>query len=461
MENVQKDTNFGNLISSVYQTHCLLQENAIKAVNFNLTVRNWLVGCYIVEYEQNGEDRAKYGTSLLSEMAKELKIKGITGLQLRMLRHCRMFYLTYPQIRQSVIAELERLAYEQNVVLQNDVFSIRQSVIAEFQQADNQTLEINQTVSGKLTPIRRSATAKFQITDNQDVAIRQTVSGELQNTDNQKTTIQQSLTAELQKVESQFQRIFQTASDETENEYPLSGYKLLSRLSFTHFVELLRVDDNLHRLFYEVEAIKNNWSVRELARAIDTSLALRTTLSTDKEAIIRKIKNLKPTNAAEVIRNPIVMEFLGIPEKAEYSESDLETAILNHLQKFLIELGTGFCFEARQKRITFDNEHYRIDLVFYHRVLKSHVLIDLKIGKFDHADAGQMNVYLNYFRENEMSEGDNPPIGLILCGNKNEALARYATTGIDNQMFVSQYMLKLPDQKLLENFILNEMNRHK
>lgn len=424
MELQEKDTNFGNLISNVYQTHCLLQENAVKAVNFNLTVRNWLVGCYIVEYEQNGKDRAKYGTSLLSEMAKQMKAKNVKGLDLRTLRTCRTFYSLYPQLRETVFPELERLIFEHSATLPTTAISIRGAVPPELQTSNNQENKANQSATNELLPIRGS------------------------------------VPPELQKVEIQFQKIFQTVSDTAENAYSLSSYQLLSRLSFTHFVELLRVDDNLHRLFYEVETIKNNWSVRELARAIDTSLALRTTLSTDKEAIIRKIKNLKPTNAAEVIRNPIVMEFLNIPEKAEYSESDLETAILNHLQKFLIELGSGFCFEARQKRITFDNEHYRIDLVFYHRILKTHVLIDLKIGKFDHADAGQMNVYLNYFRENEMSEGDNPPIGLILCGNKNAALARYATTGIDNQMFVSQYMLKLPDQKLLENFILNEMNRH-
>ena len=384
----KNNNDFDKLINSVYQTHYLLQENAVKAINFNLTVRNWLVGRYIVEYEQNGKDRAQYGANLLNEMAKQIREKEIKGLDSRTLRACRTFYNLYPQIRQSVIAELERLTFEHNV--ENPIW-------------------------GSLTP-------KFQQSDCQEI------------------TIWGSLTPELE-----------------EDNYPLSSYQLLSRLSFTHFIELIRVEDNLHRLFYEVEAIKNNWSVRELARAIDTSLALRTSLSTNKEAIIKKIKNLKPTSTAEIMRNPVVLEFLELGEKSEYSETDLETAMLNHLQKFLIELGTGFCFEARQKRITFDNEHSRIDLVFYHRVLKSHILIDLKIGKFDHADAGQMNVYLNYYKENEMSEGDNPPVGLILCGNKNEALARYTTTGIDDQMFVSQYMLKLPDKKLLESFIRNEI----
>jgi len=425
---------FDKLISSVYQTHNLLQENAVKAINFNLTVRNWLVGCYIVEYEQNGKDRAQYGASLLNEMAKEMKIRQIKGLDSRTLRICRTFYLYYPQIRQTVSAELERLIFEHNV-LPSNVIPIWGTVSPKLQDIDNQDIAIHQTVSSELFPIRGTLSPELQNNDNQIDIIQQTVSVEFQS-------IWRSATAELE-----------------ENNYPLSAYQLLSRLSFSHFIELIRVEDNLHRLFYEVEAIKNNWSVRELARAIDTSLALRTTLSTDKEAIIRKINNLRPTSIAEIMRNPITLEFLELEEKSQYSETDLETAILNHLQKFLIELGTGFCFEARQKRITFDNEHYRIDLVFYHRILKSHVLIDLKIGKFDHADAGQMNVYLNYYKENEMHEGDNPPVGLILCGNKNEALARYATTGIDNQMFVSQYMLKLPDKKLLEDFIINEMKK--
>jgi predicted nuclease of restriction endonuclease-like (RecB) superfamily len=246
-------------------------------------------------------------------------------------------------------------------------------------------------------------------------------------------------------------------SVELDDNLELSPELLLSRLSYSHFIELIRFDDPLERLFYEVETIKNNWSVRELERAINTALYVRTGLSKNKEAIISKFKNQKPTQSIDVIRDPYFLEFLGLEERSEYSESELELAILDHLQKFLIELGTGFCFEARQKRITFDNTHYRIDLVFYHRILKSHILIDLKIGKFDHADAGQMNVYLNYYKDNEMSDGDNLPIGLILCGSKGEALAKYATSGMDNQLFVSKYLVQLPDKKVLENFIKKEI----
>jgi len=370
--------NFNQLIDNVYQTHCQLQLNAKKVVNINLTIRNWLVGCYIVEFEQNGEDRAKYGTNLIGELASKLRAKGLKGFSVSALKNHRTFYLLYPQIGQSVISFLK---------------------------------------DGK----------------------SQSTTGELQK--RLPLSIRRSATPELQE------------------EYPILSETLLSQLSFTHFIELIKFDDPLERLFYEVETIKNNWSVRELERAINTVLYVRTGLSKNKEAIIRKFKNQKPAQSIDVIRDPYFLEFLGLEERSEYSESELEQAILDHLQKFLIELGTGFCFEARQKRITFDNTHYRIDLVFYHRILKSHILIDLKIGKFDHADAGQMNVYLNYYKDIEMSDGDNPPIGIILCGSKGEALAKYATSGIDNQLFVSKYLVQLPDKKVLENFIKEELNK--
>jgi predicted nuclease of restriction endonuclease-like (RecB) superfamily len=383
---IVKQNNFNGLIDHVYQTHCLLQQNAQKAVNQNLTIRNWLIGYYIVEFEQNGDDRAKYGAKLLEEMAKGIKTKRMKGLNSRALRNCRLFYIAYPQIWQSVTAKLQQF----------DFNNITPRLIEKLQ-------------------IRRSLTPELATPQPQSV--------------------------------------------ESFEEYPISPELLLSRLTFTHFIELLRSNTPLERLFYEVEAIKNNWSVRELERAIDTALFVRTGMSKNKEAVIAKIKNLKPAEPAEIIRDPYFLEFLGLEEKSAYSETELEKLILNHLQQFLVELGTGFCFEARQKRITFDNTHYRIDLVFYHRILKSHILIDLKIGKFDHADAGQMNVYLNYYKENEMAEGDNPPIGIILCGSESETLVKYATSGIDNQLFVSKYLVKLPEKKVLEEFIRKELGK--
>jgi predicted nuclease of restriction endonuclease-like (RecB) superfamily len=253
--------------------------------------------------------------------------------------------------------------------------------------------------------------------------------------------------------------IWLTPSAKFEDNTNISPELLLSRLSYSHFIELIRVEDEQQRLFYEVETIKNNWNIRELRRAIDTSLAFRTVMSNNKEAVIAKIKNLKPATNAEIIRNPYILEFLDLDEKSEYSESDLEQQILNHLQEFLIELGTGFCFEARQKRITFNNKHYRIDLVFYHKILKCNILIDLKLNEYDHSHAGQMNLYLNYYKENEMSEGDNPPIGIILCSDKDNELVKYSTAGMDDQLFVSKYLVKLPEKKVFENFIKKELNQ--
>jgi predicted nuclease of restriction endonuclease-like (RecB) superfamily len=381
-----KKNNFEDLIHSLFHVHAVLQGYASKFINQFLSLRSWLFGHYMVEYEQNGEDRAKYGENLIANIAQKAKhIKGLTGHQLYV---CRNFYLLYPHFLRTV------------------------SVILQSQDTGHDE-------------ILRTQSVKSQIIDTENISNK----------------------GIIQKIE------------EINDDLRLSPELLLSRLSFSHFIELIRVDDSLQRLFYEVEAIKNNWSVRDLKRAIGTSLAFRTVMSTNKEAVIAKIKNLKPITNAEVIRNPYVLEFLDLDEKPEYSESDLEQQILTHLQEFLIELGTGFCFEARQKRITFDNEHYRIDLVFYHKSLKCNVLIDLKLRAYRYADAGQMNLFLNYYKENEMTEGDNPPIGIILCSDRSDTLVKYSTAGMDDHLFVSQYLVKLPDKKVLENFMKKELNQ--
>jgi predicted nuclease of restriction endonuclease-like (RecB) superfamily len=235
--------------------------------------------------------------------------------------------------------------------------------------------------------------------------------------------------------------------------------QLLTNLSFSHFIELLKAGTANKRRFYEMQTIKNNWSVRDLKRAIESLLYERTGLSSDKETVLKNhlLENdLKPE---DVFRNTYMLEFLGLEEKPSYSESDLEESIISNLQNFLIEMGRGFCFEARQKRITFDNKHYRIDLVFYHRILKTHILLDLKIGEFDHSDAGQMNVYLNYYKDNESTNGDNDPIGIILCSGKNEALVKYATMGLPQQVFVSKYLINLPSEKELQKIIEEEKEK--
>lgn len=350
--------NFGELIQAFEQANEYLQEKAVSAVNQSLTMRNWLFGHYIMEYEQNGEDRAKYGDKLLNSLSRKLQNSGVKGVSITNLKLCRQFYITYPQIGQSLPDQ-----------------SLRKS-LSEKSGYDNKSKE------------------------------------------------------------------------------GIDGAIILSRLSFTHIIELLTIEDPLKRLFYEVETLKGNWSVRELKRQSGSLLFERTGLSLDKEGLLQTVnKRAVPARKEDIIRDPYIFEFLGLPQKDEVSESDLETALLNHLQEFLMELGNGFCFEARQKRITVDNEHFYIDLVFYHRILKCHVLIDLKIRKFVHTDAGQMNFYLNYYRENEMYDGDDLPIGILLCTDKDEATVKYAIGNIDNKVFVSRYKVALPSEKELEQFI--------
>jgi predicted nuclease of restriction endonuclease-like (RecB) superfamily len=182
----------------------------------------------------------------------------------------------------------------------------------------------------------------------------------------------------------------------------------------------------------------------------------RTALSADKRVAIEAARTREsdtPSAIAELIRDPYVLEFAGLAEPPRLRESDLETALLDHLQKFLLELGTGFCFEARQKRITLGNEHDYIDLVFYNRHLRCHLLIELKVRDFQHGDAGQMNFYLNYWKSNEMNDGDTPPVGLLLCSGKDATKVEYATAGMDQQMFVSRYLVALPSPVQLRELI--------
>ncbi len=353
------------LVSTIQRTNHYFLEQVQKQVNTALTLRNWMIGLFIVEYEQFGSDRAEYGERLLSKLAERLKRTGIKGSSPAYLYVTKQLYLTYPQMVKSLPKGMEEAGYQLN-------------------------------------------------------------------------------------------RIFQSLIGKSESSLSTPVEILLNRLSFTHFIELLKADTPLKRAFYETQAITNNWSVRELQRAMSSLLFERTGLSADKQAVLenhRKGSGMKPS---DIFRSPYFLEFLGLPENTSHSETDLERTIIQQLQDFLLELGRGFCFEARQKRITFDNTHYRIDLVFYHRILKCHVLLDLKMGSFTPADAGQMNMYLNYFKDQEMQEGDNPPIGIILCAGKNETLVKYATAGLSQQLFVSKYLMNLPSELELERVVEEE-----
>jgi predicted nuclease of restriction endonuclease-like (RecB) superfamily len=352
---------FKTLLSNINEIHNTLQIKALQSVSVNLTIRNYLIGHYIVEYEQNGNDRAEYGVKAIQNLADNLKhIKGMSTTNLRLFRQ---FYSMYPQIHQSLPDQL-------------------------------------------------------------------------------KVTI----------------KIHQSVTDELKMNAKIETNRLLTHLTFTHFVELIKIDEDTKRFFYEVETIKANWSVRELKRQIETLLYERVGLSRDKSALLQSLEDKKEIyNPLDIIKNPYILEFTGLKEKDSYSENDLESALLNHIEDFLLELGTGFCFEARQKRISIENEHDRVDLVFYHRILKCHVLVDLKVRAFSHADVGQMNFYLNYYKNEISSKSDNPPIGIILCTDKNHTKVEYATAGLDENMFISKYKVVLPSVNELEKFIDEEM----
>lgn len=229
---------------------------------------------------------------------------------------------------------------------------------------------------------------------------------------------------------------------------------LSGKLTWSHYVELLSVADDRARGFYEKQCLKEKWSVRELKRQINSMLFERLALSKDKQGVLQLSEHGHIIEQEkDLIKEPYILEFLGIPEKQRYTEKELEQRIIDNLQMFLLELGKGFSFVKRQFRMTLDNTHYYVDLVFYHRILKCFVLIDLKIGKANHLDVGQMNMYLNYFKAEENAEDDNPPIGLILAANKDNFLAEYALGGISNNLFISKYKLYLPNEEELRQEI--------
>ena len=231
--------------------------------------------------------------------------------------------------------------------------------------------------------------------------------------------------------------------------YPISQ-KPSHLLSWSHYVELLKLDDDLERSFYEQQAIHEKWSVPELKRQKDSALFLRLAASKDKAGILKlAAQGQLIEQPADLLREPYVFEFLKIPEPYLVSETQLETLLCNHLQQFLLELGKGFTFVGRQYRVTLNNTHYKVDLVFYHRILRCFVLIDLKITDVQHHDIGQMNMYLGYFAAEENTEGDNPPIGIILSRNKDELLVEYATYQMNSQLFVQKYQLYLPEREEL------------
>lgn len=330
---------------------------AKSAVNQLMTLRNWAIGYYIVEYEQGGSDRAEYGSTLLKSLEKQIAERGMNET---LFRVCRQFYLTYPQIHSTVSNEFKLIDF------------------------------------GKCSTVS--------------------------------------------------------------NEFITKPETLVKNLSFSHIREIMVLEDPFERFFYETECIKCNWSVRELRRQIKTNLYVRAGISKNPELLIQPSTD-NSSGTMLSIKDPFTFEFLGLNAKEAVSETDLEQALMDHLQEFMLELGEGFCFEARQKRIIIDDKYYFIDMVFYNRLLHCSVIIELKNDEFKHEDLGQLNSYVGYYKKNEMSEGDNLPVGILLCTDKGSEMVEYALSGMDNQLFVSTYMLHLPDKKKLQEFMLKEMEK--
>jgi predicted nuclease of restriction endonuclease-like (RecB) superfamily len=360
--------NFEKLVGFIRQTHEELAAQAGRAVNLSLTMRNWLIGFYIAEYEQNGTDRAKYGTHLLENLSSRLSESGMDGVASRSLRQYRQFYLIYPEIWQTPPAK---------------------------------------TLEGLIpSSIRQTLTAKSQV------------------------------------------------ASKTPSQSDLPAIGLIQKLSFSHFAELIAISDETKRAFYEIECIRGNWSVRELKRQIGSLYYERSGLSKDKRILAALAQEGAETDEPRLaIRDPYVFEFLGLKAREVMSESHLEEQLLDKLQNFLLELGHGFCFEARQKRILIGDTHNFVDLVFYHRVLKCHVLVELKLEQFSHENIGQLNTYVSWYKKNIMTKGDNPPIGILLCTQRNHTLVEYALAGMDNGLFVSKYQLELPKKEEMQRFI--------
>jgi predicted nuclease of restriction endonuclease-like (RecB) superfamily len=309
------------------------QARAVAAVHSCLVDTYWKIGQHIVEYEQQGKEKAVYGTALLENLSRDLKLLHGKGFSRSNLNYMRLLYIRYP---------------------------------------------ICEMVSHKL--------------------------------------------------------------------------------SWSHYFELLKIDNDLERSFYEQQTQLENWSVAELKRQKDSALFLRLALSKEKEKVVQLSKRGQIAETPEdVVKDLYVFEFLKIPEPYNISETELETRLLNNLQSFLLELGKGFTFVARQFRMIINNTAYRVDLVFYHRILRCFVLIDLKIREVKHKDIGQMNMYMGYFAKEENIESDNPPIGIILSKEKDELLVEYATYGMNSQLFVSKYQLYLPSEEELKRLINQQL----
>ena len=377
------EMDFSILVEKIQTTTDALVQDVLVVINRNVTVRAWLTGLYIVEYEQNGSDRAKYGEGLLKALSDRL---GRTKFSVPALKKFRQFYRTFPQLAGPIASYLA------------DRFGNGYSPIVQLPE----TKEAN-----GYSPIIQSG---------EDVLVV-SPSG---------TPI-------------------------------VSPWHLFNRLSYTHLAELLPLGDDLQRTFYAFEAIVGTWSVRELRRQVESRYYERCGWSGNPAELSRRTRaKASKMDIRSFVKTNTVLEFLDLKPTDVWDEKELEGGILDHLQDFILEMGTGFCFEARQKKILVDDAYEKVDLVFYHRILKCHVLIELKAKKFDYADAAQLSVYMAYYRKHVMQPDDNPPVGILLCTEIGHEMVEYVETFVDPNLFVSKYRLQLPPKEKIVEFLKRE-----
>ena len=378
---------FEVLVGRIQATSDALHQDALVVINRSVTARAWLTGYYIVEYEQHGADRAKYGEGLLKKLAARLNSDNFA---LPSLKNYRAFYKVYPEVGIEVAAYLrERFG--------------------------------------------KGYTACSLLADAPTLALQ----------DKSYTVCSQSSTNGL--------------LVECGDEIRISAEALFNRLSYSHIRELVRLDDDLQRTFYAFEAIRGTWSVRELQRQIGSLYYARSGWSKNPHKLSRLTHvKAEKLDVAGFIKTENVLEFLNLKPQDVWEEKDLENGIIGHLKEFILEMGTGMCFEARQKKILIDDSYERIDLVFYHRILKCHVLIELKAKKLNHTDVSQLGVYMAYYRKRVMQPDDNPPVGILLCTEVGGETMEYVNAFIDPRLFVSKYQLQLPKRAEMTAFLRRE-----
>lgn len=378
---------FDSLVGRIQATSEALQQDALVVINRSVTARAWLTGYYIVEYEQRGADRAKYGEGLLKKLAERLNN---ANFALPSLKNYRAFYRVYPEVGFEVAAYLR------------DRFGKSYTVCSLLPEGSSLALS-----EKGYTMCSQSSTKGLLAENGEDIRI--------------------------------------------------SAEALFNRLSYSHIRELIRLTDDLQRTFYAFEAIRGTWSVRELKRQIESMYYQRCGWAKDPHKYSSMVRNRgEKLDANDFIKTDTVLEFLGAKLPPGWEESDLEQSIYDNLRDFILEVCRGFCFEARQQKILIDDTYERIDLVFYHRILKCHVLIELKAKKFNRADAVQLGMYMEYYRKRVMEASDNPPIGLLLCTEVGKEAAEYIAPYIDERLFLSEYQLQLPAKEQFTAFLKKE-----